>query len=286
VYISDTLLSKLKVKISLPDGSFEDDQDLLDFAHLALLSDIVPELIKSREDYYVKSTTLTLTSSGTVRIPSRAFGGNVREIKLIDPATGKYSDLDRINEEEFDDPTSTGRPSAFCVRGNRLVFNVLPDQTYSLFVTYWLNPPRIVASAECARVTAVNGDTISCTPVSSWTSSNRFDIVKGTSDYEPVMIDQTASSVNADSIVFATAPSDIEVGDWICLAGESPYAYLQDSYYPVLLQFAVSQIHESKGDDAQKTASDKKAEAMLKRIAGVYVDRVQGAPIKIKSSLL
>jgi len=286
MYISDTLLNKLKVKISLPDGTFEDDQDLLDFAHLALISDVVPELIKAREDFYVRSTTLTLTTSGSVRVPSRAFGGNIREIKLVDPSSGRYCDLTRIGEEDFEDPTSTGRPSGFCLRGNRIISNVLPDQTYSLFVTYWLSPPRIVVSAECARVTAVNGATISCTPVSTWTTSDTFDIVKGTSDYEPTVIDQTVSAVNGGSIVFTTAPTDIEVGDWICLAGESPYAYLQDAYYPVLLQFAVSHVHESKGDSEQKVASDNKAEAMLKRIAGVYVDRVQGAPIKITSSLL
>jgi hypothetical protein len=253
---------------------------------LALISDVVPELIKAREDFYVRSTTLTLTTSGSVRVPSRAFGGNIREIKLVDPSSGRYCDLTRIGEEDFEDPTSTGRPSGFCLRGNRIISNVLPDQTYSLFVTYWLSPPRIVVSAECARVTAVNGATISCTPVSTWTTSDTFDIVKGTSDYEPTVIDQTVSAVNGGSIVFTTAPTDIEVGDWICLAGESPYAYLQDAYYPVLLQFAVSHVHESKGDSEQKVASDNKAEAMLKRIAGVYVDRVQGAPIKITSSLL
>ena len=277
------LLTQLKKKIKLPDGSF-DDQDLLDFCHLALTSELIPELIKAREAFYVTSSTLTVTAGGSVRIPSRAFGGIIREIKLTKDERNK--NLLRLDEEDFSDPTTTGEPNSFCVRGNRIVLSPSPDQAYDIFLTYWLAPPRIVPVSECAIITAISTNTITCTPPSTWTTSNTFDIVKGTSDYEPCVIDATATSLNTTQIVLTNTPSDIEIGDYICLAGESPYAYLQSSYYPVLLQYAVSLIHEANGDLEQKGASDAKAEAMLGRLQGVYSDRVQGAPKKIISSLL
>jgi hypothetical protein len=282
MFISDTLLNKLKMRIKQPEGSFE-PEDLLDFIYLALTAELVPELIKAREEFYVKNTTMTVQQGGSLRLPPRAFGGIIREIKLI--KNGRYLDLIRIREEDYEDPTTTGQPNTFTVRGNRIIFSPIPDQAYDFHVTYWLAPPRIVLSTECARVTGVNGTTISCTPPSSWNSSNTFDVVKGTSDYEPVVLDATVTAVNPGSIEFSTAP-DIEVGDYICLAGESPYAYLQSAYYPVLLQYAVSLIHEANGDSEQKQLSDAKAEAMLARLQGVITERIQGSPVKITSSLV
>jgi hypothetical protein len=107
MYISDTLITKLKNKIKQPDGSFE-DSDLLDFIYLALTSDVVPELIKAREEFYIKSKTMTVTAGSSLRLPPRAFGGIIREIKLI--KNGRYIDLIRVREEDYEDPTTTGLP--------------------------------------------------------------------------------------------------------------------------------------------------------------------------------
>lgn len=283
MFTSDTLLARLKAKIKLPDGGFE-DANLLYFADTALTAKLVPQLIQAREEFYVRGSTESVSQGGTLRLPSRAYGGVIREIKLI--VNGKYKNLIRTAEEDWEDPVTQGEPDSFMIRGNRIVFSPTPNQAYSVFLTYWLQPPRLVTLAECAQITAVNGATITCTPPSSWTAASRYDIVKGTSDYEPVVIDQTVSAVGGSSITFNSAPSDAEVGDYVCLAGESPYAYLQSSYYPVLLQFTVSLIHEANGDLEQKAASDAEAEAMLGRLQGVYSERIQGAPKKIVSSLL
>lgn len=283
MFNSTQLLAQLKKKIKLPDGAF-DDQDLLDFCHLALTSELLPELIKARESFYITSKTIAVAAGGTIRIPSRAFGGIIREIKLVKDE--RNINLLRLDEENFSDPTTTGQPNSFCVRGNRIVLSPSPDQSYDIFITYWLAPPRIVPLSECAIITAISTNTITCAPPSSWTSTNTLDIVKGTSDYEPCVIDAGVDSLNTSQIVLTATPTNIEVNDYICLAGESPYAYLQSSYYPVLLQYTVSLIHEANGDLEQKGASDAKAEAMLGRLQGVYSDRVQGSPKKITSSLL
>lgn len=281
MFTSDQFVSHLKKRIRLPDNTFEDDQDLLDFATIALTQDLLPELITMREEFYVKAEIFTVPAGSSFRIPSRAYSGDLREIKLIN-SDDSYTDLLRTYEEDLINTTTIGTPNVFLIRGNRIHLFPISSQPVDLFVTYWLAPPSIVPVAECAIITAINGNIVTCVPPTDWTTSNIFDLVKGTSDYEPVLLNQTVSAIAADQITFTNAP-DIEVGDYVCLANQSPYAYLQSAYYPVLIQLTISLIHEALGDLEQKGASDIKAEALLKRIGGVSQTRIQGSPTKIVS---
>lgn len=287
MYNSDALVEKLVVKISQPDGRFS-SQEILDFVHFALVTDLFPPLIKSREEFFVVSEDVSVVSGTDVyQIPKRAYGGILRQVSLVD-SNGNIRDLNRVDEGSIE-RDAVGIPDRFYLRGNDIILHPEPNLSgYSLRVSYWLFPSKIVPLSECARINNINGAVLTLDSVpSSWTTSNSFDIVKSSADFFPVSRDLTASNVSSPTITLSgTVSSRVAVGDYLCLAEESPYAYLQRAYYPALMQFSVGYMHESLGNLELKADSINAGREMLAMLTGVFAERTQGNPTVIESPLL
>lgn len=278
------LVNQINIKGSLPEGRFE-DQELLDFAYDSMLSEVVPTILMTREDYFVtyKDYTITASQAGYT-IPTRALNGIVREVKLVRGT--QVIDLERIDLEKISS-TQTGTPNSFYVAGTYVYLYPTPATTEdTLRIYYFMRPSKFVPTSECARITAINGNTCSITIPTGWDTSDTFDLVRGRAHFDPLAIDLEASSVSGGAITFtSTVPSELQVGDYVTLAEETCFPQLPPEGHVPLVQSAVTSALESIGDPNAATSASK-TQALLERFRGVLSTRVHGAPKALGRRLL
>lgn len=279
------LVSQVKLKGSLPDGRFE-DSEILDLATDALVSEIAPLLISAREEYYVRSKDFTITANQSdYLIPYRAVGATLREVKLV--RGSQVADLDRMDPEDIQS-TEIGSPTGFYLQGDNVVLYPTPDATGdTLRVTYFVRPNALVEASACAQVSAINGNVLSVTVPPGWSTANTFDIIRGESGFSLKAMDLVASSVAADSLeVTGTIPSDVVVGDWVCLSGESCFPWIPADAHQLLVHLTVVACLEAMGDQTNLQIAAARAEGLKEALKAVLTSRVQGAPRRFGTSLL
>lgn len=281
---STRLVSQINIKGALPDGRFT-DQELLDLAYDALLSEIVPLILEAREDYLVSSKDFAITANQPAYvIPNRALNGILREVKLVNGDT--VHNLPRIDIEKVSS-SATGTPNSFYTQGNSVYLYPTPDTTqYTLRMFYFIRPSRLVSTAECARITAISTNTLTVTLPTGWTSSNTFDLVRGKAHFDILDIDLAASSTTSTTVVLsATPPSALVVGDYISLAEETCFPFLPPEGHVALIQCAVTSALEAMGDPTAATSAAK-AEMLKTKFANLLKVRVQGEAKALGTRLL
>lgn len=284
---STRIVEQMKLKGSLPEGRFE-DQELLDFAYDSLLSEVVPAVLAAREDYYVTYTDYSITANqAEYAIPTRALNGVVREVKVVRTADSSVLDLDRIDLEDVA-TTQTGDPWAFYTSGNNLVLYPTPQTTVdTLRVWYFIRPSKLVETSAVAAITAINTgtNTITVTIPTGWSTSNTFDLIRGRAHFDVLSKDLTASAVGAGAITLSSLPSGLVVGDYVALAEETCFPLLPVEGHVALIQSAVTAALESMGDPSAANSAAK-TQALLKSFNAILTTRVQGEPKALGKRLL
>jgi len=278
------LVAQINLLGSIPEGRFT-DQELLDIAYNSLISEIVPLVILTREDFFLTPTDFAITANdAAVLIPSRALNGVVREVKRI--VGDEVQDFRRMDLEDVR-TKATGQPRAFYLQGNELILYPTPSETLgTLRVWFSIRPSKLVPVNECGRITAISSNTVSLTIPSTWTTSETFDLVRGRAHFDILGFDLSATSVGGGQITFtADVPAALRVGDYVSLAEECCFPLLPAEGHVALVQSAVTTALESIGDPAsQKSAG--KTRVLLDSFRAVLSTRVVGAPKALGRRLL
>lgn len=248
--------------------------DFLAFADEELQTEVVQVLLAAREEYLVSKIPFDQTIvSGTTRyaMPPRAIGGRLRQV-LISGTDGAYVPLPRVEPENSTDDVG------YVFDGNSLV---LTDSTLTgtLRQTYFMRPNRLVATSAVGLITAINTGTgvVTCNIPATFTTSERYDFVKGTPGFECSAIDLTASAVGGSTITFTAGdlPSSLAVGDYVCLAGESPIPQIPVELHPFLSQRVVVRALSAIGD-AKREFAQQDADRLRARAVSLISPRDQG----------
>lgn len=165
VQLISTLLTQVKRRVSIPDGSPTDtDATLLSFAQESLTEEVWPWLIALNEEFCIVEKTIPMVVSGihvypqaVIPFPARAFGRNFREVKYLDTA-GNVFNCPLANLEDRDlflrSPSQYGSFSgapAFYVLGDQIQILALAESvTGSFWLTFPVQPPALVSSATLA----------------------------------------------------------------------------------------------------------------------------------------
>lgn len=241
---------------------------------------IVPLLLEVREEYLVASEDIEITA-GTSEyfIPERAIAGKLRDLTLSD-GNGGYKSLSRFEPEGVDTFTSTSSGAGgFYLQGNKII--LVGSSTGTLRATYYERPNRVVATSAVGEITAINTGTkevtVSGTCPSTFTTSVSYDFVKGKPGFDTLGKDYSASAVGASSVTFSsTLPTDLAVGDFVCLAQETPIAQIPVELHPLLAQRVAATILQALGDPKAKVAYDVAAD-MERRALKVLTPRTEGS---------
>jgi hypothetical protein len=76
--------------------------------------------------------------------------------------------------------------------------------------------------------------------------------VQNSNPYDLLGMDYALTSVSGTTLGFSSLPTDLAVGDWICLSTEAPVPMIPDEMHPVLVQSALCKTLSSKKDKQYK----------------------------------
>lgn len=250
------LLDDIKVRGMIPTSqSTYTAARLLSIANAALRSKLLPLILSARENYYSYDIDTAVNATGVYDIHTRAIGGKIDNVALID-GTGRL-DLPLLSEEELTDYGTSPTPDpGFYVKRSQIVVVPASAGGYPyLRQTIFLRPPTIVAQSSAAQITAINTVTkvVTFTDVpSAWTTANLFDMVQAIPHFDTLGIDLVATAVVTGAlgtVTFSAAISSrLAVGDWVSLAGETPVIQVPVELNPLLAQEAANECLKNGAD--------------------------------------
>lgn len=279
---SAELIAALKIKGSFPtsDDLFSESDFLVLFNH-QMKTEIIPVMMLLSDDYFLLAKEYTISAGSTYRIPRRAIGSKIRDLELKD-ANGNYTSLPRLFEE--DRPANS---SGYYVFRNSIELSS-DISAPTLRMTYFARPNELVLTTACGLITSIdtanNQVDVSSLP-STMTNGVEIDFVQGDNPYDLLDYDKAITGVSGTTISFSSLPDGLAVGDWVCLAGESPVPMVPEEMHSVLVQSALVAALSSKKDKAVEFEA-----AVLERVKTDAIrmldPRVENDSTKFKSGRL
>lgn len=280
-YTTSDLITAVKSIASIPTNqSLFQTADFLRFANRAMRKKIIPLVMSTREEYWVAAYDYSLTADqASYAIPPRAVGGKLRDVLFVDGSD--ETSLPRLEPENVYS-TDAGR-LGFYLEGNAVVINPTPNVTSgTLRLKHFRRPNSLVATTACGYVESINSGanqvTISTTP-STFGTGVVVDFIKGTPGHEWRATDTSITGVSGTTISFASLPTGLAVGDYICLAGESCIPQIPVELLPILEDEIAKMCRQAQGK--RDKDMDAELEADKQEILKTLTPRVDGEPKKI-----
>lgn len=247
-YSTDALLESMRMRGFLPEALGVSLEQILRLMSEELGLYITSLLKGIREEYLIATLDITVTS-GTVDIPPRAAGGALRTVTWLH-SDGHRRELVRIEpENRHEYGNSQGDPTGFMFQNNSLI--LLPAPTSgTIRLAYQQRPGTLVLESDCAEVTAINTGTSTVTVAAvptAFDSAGPYDIVSATPNFTALALDQSALSITTTTMQFASLPSGLAIGDFVCVATQTCIPQMPYELATVLSQRTAYKIHEAAG---------------------------------------
>lgn len=290
-YTVDSLLSIIKKRAFIPiNQETFTDQDLIDMMTDEMLDEIVPEMLATREEWYVTSEEFAAPPTGEgLIIPARAVGGALREVIYTQGNT--EWDMPRLSLEDKVYKNNQGPVRGFYIENNFVYLMGSPSGKIKLY--YHVRPNKLVKTTSAGSVvsidTATNTMVLDTVP-SSWSTTTKLDIIRKTPHFDHVALSLSISSIVGTTVTFSeplakednnNVKSDIASGMWVVEEDCSPVPQIPVEWFPYLAQAVVSQVLESVGDMEAAAKSEKRTTQLKRQALRVLTPRVKGEGKKI-----
>lgn len=281
-FTTQTLLAQVKRYGHFPtnQNTFQ-DSDLLDILDESMRTYIVPMLMAVREGYFTRYKDYTIDpANGVYPIPERAIGSRLGDVQLV---IGNYIEqLRLINIGQLD--SQVGSPvgaRAFTVQGNNIVLIPVPTSG-TLRVYYHTRPSSLVKTTDCGQIISIdtNLNQVVCGSLpASFNLSSVLDLVKNASGFDTLQEDATLANLTGTTLTFNGAlPTGLQVGDWVCLAQQSPIPQIPVEIMPLLVQKAVVKIYEIQGDQTKSKLAAADLVTKQEDLMKLVTPRIEEAP--------
>lgn len=265
-YTTADLIASLRRRSLVPEAAAEGSLSASDL--VALMSEelqtyIVAEMMKLREEFKVVDLDFTTTPGQTsYDIPSRAVGSKIKDIFAQEGSA--YLQMARIEPEIGIVSSASGLPRAYYLKDNQIVFLSDPGSSV-LKISYYRRPNKLIETADAGLITDIDTGTREVTidnAPTSFTSSVAYDLIQATPHFNFRGVDLSAS-ITGNVLTFADAlPTGLAVGDYVCLAGESPVPQIPVELHPLLAQRTAVKALEALGDPKVSVAKSLCDEAL------------------------
>lgn len=277
------LLASLKRRGMLPSTTETlSTTDFLAIATEELQTYVLKVLLAVREEYAVATYDLAITSgTSTYVLPSRAVGGKLRNACLLDSNGLVSSPLNRLEPERVIQNSSSGDVAGYYLQGDDIIFVPTPAASATVRLTYFRRPSALIATTGAGVVTSINTGTKVVTasggyPATFLTTAT-FDLVRAQPPFKVMGQDLAITNATGTTLTFtATLPTGLAVGDYVCLAGESPVPQIPVELHPLLSQRVVYKCLEALGDD-KSVLAEQAADKMRMDLLTFLTPRVEGA---------
>lgn len=293
ILTTDKLIESVRRRAMIPDDTqaFTDD-DIIDIMNEEMDEQVIADVLVTNEEHLVHNTIIPIEADkDSYKIPYRSVGNKLRDIAFL-TSSGAVYESTRVSLEEISDyrnDYSNFESNAFYVQGDsiKLVTSRITDFS-SLSFYYYIRPNVLVKEAETGKISNIDRNTGVITVSSFPTTFNSLPIMDLVAyrtpntilkfDIQPISINSATKTITYN---ISDIPKDLIVGDYVCLAEQSPVPNIPTEFHPILAQATAVHILESMGDTEGLTNAIAKLEKMKKSIIQITNDRVEGAPQKI-----
>jgi hypothetical protein len=288
-YTTTGLLASIRRRASLPNTATAGtaDADLLAYANEELQLRLTAQIMSLREDYFLTHDDRAI-SGARYRIPTRAIGGKLAGVYLLDAAGNVLEKLERESHSRLEDWVSSGSASAIHVEGNAVV--LLPSAATTattLRLSYYSRPGELVSAALAIPIASISGGAATVNINSGIGTSGPLDIVKSSPGFECALTDAVAALDNTDfgtlgqsTITFASLEG-VAKGDYIAPAGTSPVPQIPLEFHAILAQRAALKALQALGDKAGVDDAKRELAEMEEAIGVLASPRIDSSPQKI-----
>lgn len=301
-YIVDSLLPTLRLLPLMPSvQALFSDSDLVNILNFEMDSKIMPMIDNQAEEYGIYLADLPYSNSETrYDLPARALGGKLRAVTFVDP-NGNEVRIPRLRVEDImSNVNATGlaiNPAlwGFYFQNNKIVtylssVNGGSSAFPTLRLRYIRQPSTLVMSDACGEITDITGNivTVDNAPT-TFTTDSLYDFVSNSPQMFVSLGDDlpvtTVVTGVAGTITFTdTPPSTLQVGDWVCLAGQSPIPQIPfNPGFQLLLQLAAAKCLEIHGDVQGFNVAMSQATDMKNYFLSVITPRSDANVIRLTS---
>ncbi len=287
--IASKLIKSVRDRAMIPDDvTVYDDASILEILNEEIDVGLLDTLLTLNEEHLVTYTDKAPEDKRLV-IPSRAVASKLRDLQRLTGSS--IREMSRVTLEEisdYDSGYSSSNGDLFYVEGDEIV--LLGESQSMMRMYFHLRPNVINLESTCAQITDINRTTgviqFSSIPA-EFSSLSQLDFIQDKSPNKILAFDIAVTSVaiSTRSIIVepASIPKRLSAGDWVCPPETSPYANVPTEMHPMLAQRAAIYILEALGDAENLAAARGKLSQMQTSVQKILVDRVEGAPKKIKS---
>jgi hypothetical protein len=294
-YDTTALVASVKRRASVPTTQATISvQDFLDLANEELQSYVVPLLLEAKSEYLVTETDYSIDGSslpamlpmdlsggvvGSVRIPTRAIGGKLREVQFVD-ARGLFTSIPQITVDQLQ-VVDFG----FYVKGNVGYIwskgKPLSANWRTIRLSHYQRPSDLVYPAAAGVITGMAGTSVTLASVpTGFTSSVYYDLVRAQPGFETLSVGKGAT-VAGSTLTFASLPPDLTIGDYVCLAGQSPVPQIPAELHPLLAQAITVKVLQAIGDDGGMQAAMGLLARLERDARNLIAQRIDGEPLHV-----
>lgn len=281
------LIADVQLTVTMPNNQvLLTDERILNFANDELSSTVQEMIMSLNQGYfiYLDETDHTIDGVQEYTIPYRAIGRVLRDLKMRNgpPGTNVWNTTLIAIEDAVTYMNSTN-DFAYYFRGDMIHFASAPrTDEFQILKYYLLRPNKITKTDAAGKVLGISGNvvTIDITP-QAFVAGALVDFIKGLQGNRTIAMDQVITNVSGSQITITTPPDNLEVGDWVSLAEESPVLQIPDECFTYLSLLTAKRCLGAIGDfDGAKAIADDIPEkrTLLEKI---LAPRAQGENIKI-----
>jgi hypothetical protein len=301
-YTNVDLVKSAKLRAMIPENQLAlSDEDILVLASEKLNSELLPNIMSAREEYYIYVEEFDKSSDNKYEIPYRAAGSKLRTIFVLD-GSSTLIPCTEISVDEVPYLTSYygeqyNRPQ-FYIQNSQIIFlndSIVRYSINKIQMHYYLQPSELVLPERCLTVKTIDRnsgriDVLERQIPQHFQSSEEIDFIAFDGSNKILSMDIPLVSVSSNTPVtsqkFITLdpsniPTNLKVGDYIALAEESPVPQLPNDLRPVLVQNTICCILEAQGDLDNLEVARQTLGVMNKKMFNLIQDRSEGTPKKV-----
>jgi hypothetical protein len=273
-FTSTNLVNSIKRTAHVPQGNATFTvEDFLAIADMELRTKIAPRIASCRENYWLTTQeTVIDNAQNKYQLPSKALGSGIVDVKI--KSGTNLIHLIRLEVSDLYSTQFSTLPSYGYYIEDATLKLIPATLSGSVVMWYYRIPSQLVPVSSCALIEEVNGLDITCAAVpSNFTGGGELDIVSAQPGFNVLLKDTEPTSIAGNVISFAEVPTTVEVGDYICLSGQSCVVQCPLEWVEVLVQATAVKIYEIQGYDKKWKLANDVLEKMMNATTGIVSPR-------------
>lgn len=287
---TDDLVTAVRRKGQIPDASDYTDSDILAEADDVISGRLTEVIAGLSNGFYVRVLDITMVA-GTARytLPSRSVAGAVEYVTVLQ-SDGAERPMGRLRSSDAMYVAGTsGTPYNYTIEGDDILLYPAPPVAETIRVRYQLRRSKLVPVASCVEISAVTPlsfqVTSSDTKPANFLDTENYDIVRPTGVRGSIVLDGGMFAISTPPVpinyIFDSDVSvdDVEVGDYLCLAGETCVIQLPIELHAALANATAASILGQRGFTGGMQTLDAQAARDINAYQRMAAQRVKNAPV-------